>query len=248
MMTLGTTSGDGSIMISVRGEATLEVDPELCEFVVTVMTRDKEHSTAVEKLIERKNDLVDDLKSTYGEALEKIESGIICVVPEHKGSRDDKIRSRLGSTRVQVVVKDLSCVGEMITRIANAEMRIVDGPFWSLRRDSAFHRQARREAVSEAMVRASEYAEATGTRITGLIELTDAGLISDGRSSHVPGVAYAAKAGSIRGGAAYGSSSSIALIPERQIVYASVEARFSAALVLAGPGTPITPCPSGPPS
>ncbi|MFC9626138.1 hypothetical protein ACFTXM_41305 [Streptomyces sp. NPDC056930] len=54
-MTVGILSGDGSVVISVRGEAMLEADPELCEFAVTNMARDKEHPTTVEKLIQHKN-------------------------------------------------------------------------------------------------------------------------------------------------------------------------------------------------
>ena len=213
------------IMINVRGEANLEADPELCEFAVTVEARDKDRRATLEKLTQRNNQLLDQIKSGYAEALEKLESGRLYVYPEQKG-RDEKIRSYLGSARIRVVVKDFTALGEMITRLADAEMRSIDGPYWSLRRDSEVYRRARTEAVAEAVTRAKEYAAAIGSQITALVELSDSGLSTQGAPAPQGMVRYAALAKGSGSGGAY-EPPALDLEPVRQSVYASVEARFT---------------------
>jgi uncharacterized protein len=214
------------IVVSVRGEANLEADPELCEFAVTVTARDKDRRTALEQLTKRNKDLLDQLKAEYGEALEKLETGRFSVYPELRNKRSDKVGPYQGSVRVRIVVKDFTVLGEMITRIADAEGRSIDGPFWSLRRDSEVYRRARTEAVGEAVRRAREYADALGSQLTALLELADTGL-STGGAPAPQGRRMYAMATSARGMADEGLPA-LDLEPTRQNVYAAVEARFSA--------------------
>jgi uncharacterized protein YggE len=212
------------IIVSVRGEAHLEADPELCEFAVTVMVRDKDRRTALELLAQRNNDLLTNLKSAYGPALEKVETGHFSVYPEWRGRRTDKVGLYQGSVRIRIVVKDFTILGEMVTKLADAEGRNIDGPYWTLRRDSEVYRHARTEAVTEAVRRAREYAAALGSELTALLELADTGLSSNapapqGRAMY----AMAAAANLSEDG-----TPALDLEPTRQNVYAAVEARFSA--------------------
>jgi uncharacterized protein YggE len=213
------------VMISVRGEANIEVDPELCEFTVVVQARDKDRRAVLERLTQRNNEVLDEVRKVYGDAVEKLESSRISVYPEQRG-RDEKIRAYLGSVRIQVVVKDFTVLGEMLIRLADAEMRQVDGPYWRLRRDSDAYREARTQAVGEAVTRAREYAAALGSEIVSLLELADTGLSTHGVAGPQPMMRMMAMA---PGGAAQDASAPVLdLEPQRQNVYASVEARFTA--------------------
>ena len=212
------------IIVSVRGEANVEADPELCEFAVTVTARDKDRRTVLELLTQRNKDLIDQVKGDYGEALEKLETGRFAVYPEWR-KRTDKVGPYQGSVRVRIVVKDFTVLGEMVTRIADAEGRSVDGPFWSLRRDSEVHRRARAEAVGEAVQRAREYAAALGSQLTALLELADTGLSAGGAPAQHGRAMYAMAASA---GDTAGPPPALDLEPTRQTVYAAVEARFSA--------------------
>lgn len=216
------------IIVSVRGEANLEADPELCEFAVTVTARDKDRRTALELLTRRNKELLDQVRADYGDALEKVETGRFAVFPERVGKRTEKIAAYQGSVRVRIVVKDFAVLGEMVTRIADVESRSVDGPYWSLRRDSPVYREARGQAVAEAVRRAREYAEALNSRLIALLELADIGL-STGSTPVPQGRAmYAMADRAMRGGADDGPPA-LDLEPTRQNVNAAVEARFSAA-------------------
>lgn len=214
------------VTVSVRGEATIEADPELCEFGLTVQVRGPERQPVLTRLAERNNEAIAQIKDTWPDALESVQSSGLNVYPEAKsGGRGQAVKAYTGSVRIKVVVKDLTVLGDMILRLADGEGRAVDGPFWSIRRDSPLYRRAREEAVAEAVSRAKEYAAAVGSRITGLLELADAGL-----SAHEVGKPSPVAYGIRSQGSALGSYSGpgLNLEPARQNVYASVEARFTA--------------------
>jgi uncharacterized protein len=215
------------VVISVRGEANLEADPELCEFAVTIQARGPERTGVLTRLTERNNEALAQIKDTWPDALEKVQSSGFAVYPEAKGrGRGEQVKAYAGSVRIQVVVKDFTVLGDMMIRLADAEGRSVDGPYWRLRRDSAVYREARNEAVGEAISRAKEYAAAVGSQVIALLELADQGLSTSGAAQPVVR-AYSAMS---RPGGALGSGNGpvLDLEPVRQTVYAAVEGRFSA--------------------
>ncbi|MET9970801.1 SIMPL domain-containing protein, partial [Streptomyces sp. NPDC006356] len=100
----------------------------------------------------------------------------------------------------------------------------VDGPWWALRPDSPAHREARQQAVREAVQRAREYAEALGTSLAALVELADIG------AENAP-PPYPQASGSRMRSMAYATEENSAvpldLEPQRQHVHAQVNARFT---------------------
>jgi len=213
-------------IVSVRGEATLEVDPELCEFAVTVMARGKDRRAALDQLTSQNKQLLDTLKSEYGDALERLETGLFSVYPESRLKRGDRAAYQ-GSVRTRVVVKDFTVLGEMVTKVADLVRSSVNGPYWSLRPDSEAYRRARGEAVDEAVRRAREYAAALGSTLTAVLELADTGMSHHGLMPMAPQArVMTAVAGP--GGAPDSGPAPLDLEPVRQSVYAAVEARFSA--------------------
>ena len=85
-----------------------------------------------------------------------------------------------GRVRLTVVVRDFTALGEMTTRLADLELTSVEGPWWALRPGSPAHREARQQAVREAVTRAREYAEALGAELVALVELADLGAENSG--------------------------------------------------------------------
>jgi len=221
-------------VISVRGEASVTVEPELARLTVVVSAQAKDRREAFERLVKR-NDEVLDLLRSYGDSVEKVESSGVAVHPEvRRGGRDERIRSYSGAVRVEVAIADFAVLGEIVARIADLEAAHLEGPRWQLRRDSPVYRKARTRAVREALNRAQDYAEALGSRITGLIELADSGLMQSQvqrQPSYAPAVA--ARSGGAAAGAAFGAAApdappTLDLEPVSQEVRASVEARFAA--------------------
>ncbi len=214
-------------VISVRGEATLLVDPEVADLTVVINAHARDRREAFERLVKR-NDEVLGLMRSYGDSVERVESTGVSVAPELRKGKDEKIRSYSGAVRIRVTVADLAILGELVARLAEFEAATIEGPHWRLRRLSPVYREARGRAVAEAVTRARDYAEAVGSRITGLIELADTGLTTSAAAPVSP-----AAGGFVFGARSMATSAPeppvLDLEPQQQNVYASVEARFQAA-------------------
>jgi uncharacterized protein YggE len=213
--------------IAVRGEARLEVDPEIARIGVSVAARGKDRRTALDDLT-RRNTTVLDLIKTYGDAVERLETGAFSITPQLKEKgRGERVHAYHGRVHVTAELTDFTALGELTTRLADLDLTRVDGPWWALRPNSPAHRKARQQAVKEAVQRAREYAEALGTSLAALVELADVG------AENAQPFAPAAPAGRMRS-MAYAAAEDTAaapldLEPQRQHVYAQVNARFTMA-------------------
>ncbi|AXG77308.1 SIMPL domain-containing protein [Streptomyces paludis] len=212
--------------VAVRGEAELEVDPELARISVTVGARGTDRRAALDDLT-RRNTHVITLIKTYGDTIEKLETGAFSITPElTRHGRGERVRAYHGRVHLTVELTDFTILGELTTRLADLELTAVEGPWWSLRPNSPAHASARRQAVHEAVQRAREYAEALDARLAALVELADLG------AENTIGYGMAAPAG-MRSRAAFGAAESsdaappLDLEPQRQRVYAQVNARFT---------------------
>ncbi|MFJ2937665.1 SIMPL domain-containing protein [Streptomyces sp. NPDC087219] len=209
--------------VTVRGEGRLEVDPELARIWVAVSARGPDRSATLTDLT-RRNALVLDLVKAQGSAVEKLETGSFSISPEltRKG-RGERVHAFHGRVRVTAELTDFTVLGELVTRLADLELTSVDGPWWFLRPASPAYAEARRLAVTEAVQRARAYAEALGTSLSSLLELSDAGvaepLMPRRAAFGSAAVAYAAEG--------VGEAPPLDLEPQRQTVTAEVVARFT---------------------
>jgi uncharacterized protein YggE len=221
---------DGQPVISVRGEATLEVEPEIAVVGVTVQARDRDRRTVLDRLASRNRQLTDLVKG-YGEAVEKLESGPAIVHPEFRDKKgSERVDRYLGQATLTITVRDFTVLGELVSVIADEDLITVAGPWWRLRPDSAVYREARLAAARDAMLRAREYAQAFGGRVAGLIEAADTGLLTGPGEG---GLQFHARAGTGWAASAAGQAG-LDFEPARQTVTAQVEARFAMAM----PGEP----------
>ncbi|MDT3399104.1 SIMPL domain-containing protein [Streptomyces sp. B1866] len=207
--------------VAVRGEARLEVEPEIARIAVTVGARGTDRRATLEDLT-RRNARALDLVRSYGEAVEKLETGSFSLTPQltEKG-RHERVHAYHGSVHTAATLADFTALGELATRLAGLDLTSVAGPWWALRPDSPAHGEARRQAVREAVRRAREYADALGARIVALVELADIGA-----ESPEPYSAVRTRSLMAYGAAAESDAPPLDLEPLRQTVYAHVNARF----------------------
>lgn len=214
-------------VISVRGEALLEVDPEIATISVHVQAKDDDRRATLDQLVARNEQCLELVKS-YGDAVEKLETGALTITPVLRyRRREGDIRHYQGTVWIKVTVRDFAVLGELVTRLGDLERTAVNGPSWALRRDSEVYKRAALLAAQEAITRARSYAEAVGCRLTGLLELSDEGLSSRGPEVARGGGDYALMAASAAG-VEGGEPAPIDLEPQAQTVRAAVEARFTA--------------------
>jgi uncharacterized protein YggE len=210
-------------VLSVRGEATIEVEPEIAVVWVTVLARDKDRRRAIDLLAERSKRVTSMIKG-FGDAVEKLESGRVNVQPEFKDGRArERVTAYVAQAGISVTVGDFVVLGEIVTGLAGQEMVAVTGPDWQLRPDSPVRGAARLAAAKDAITRAREYAAAFGGTITGLAEAADTGLLAAAQPQRT------FMAARVMGGPAPGEegAAEFDFEPAQQTVSAQVEARFT---------------------
>ncbi|ASQ94007.1 SIMPL domain-containing protein [Streptomyces sp. 11-1-2] len=209
--------------VAVRGEATLEVDPEIARLTITVSARGADRRAALDDLTRRNNQVLA-LVKPYGEAVEKLETGAFSVTPEiNPKSRHERVRAYHGRVHLTATLTDFTALGELTTRLADLDLTRVDGPWWGLRPDSPAYGRARQQAVREAVQRAREYAGALGSRLVALTELADL----EAEQGPLQPVAATRGRSAFGGPADRDAVAALDLEPQRQTVYAHVNARFT---------------------
>ena len=159
--------------VVVRGEAVAEVLPDAADLVVTVQVRDRRRERALTHLAERQQALTA-LLDAHRAALGTVSTDAVSVYPEPAdGSRST---GSVASTTTRVPVQDVGVAGELAVAIAALPDTSLYGPQWRLSRDHPAHQQVRTDAVADAVDRATAYAAALGCRLTGLVEVRDAGI------------------------------------------------------------------------
>ncbi|MFE1557249.1 SIMPL domain-containing protein [Streptomyces sp. NPDC058734] len=210
--------------VAVRGEARLEVDPEIARIGITVSARGTDRRAALDDLTRRNTTVLELLKS-YGEPVEKIETGSFSITPETaRHGRGERVRAYQGRVHITAELNDFTALGELATRLADLELTQVDGPWWDLRPTSPAHGEARRQAVLEAVQRAREYARALGSELAALVELADLGA-EDATPYPQPGGGMRSMAFAVA--AEDAGAPPLDLEPQRQTVFAQVNARFT---------------------
>ncbi|MFG2140564.1 SIMPL domain-containing protein [Streptomyces sp. NPDC048650] len=210
--------------LAVRGEARLEVDPEIARLFVTVTARGTDRTAALADLTHRNDEALALIKS-YGSAVERLETGAFSVTPQLTDrGRNERIRAYHGSVTLTATLNDFTALGELTTRLADLDLTHVAGPWWNLRPDSPAHRAARTQAVREAVQRAREYAEALGARLDAIVELADLG--AENALPPTPPAMYGYGGAPQNPGGAP-STPALDLQPQRQTVHAHVNARFT---------------------
>jgi uncharacterized protein YggE len=212
-------------IVSVRGEAVLEVAPEVALVSVTVIPRDKKRHHAVEALAGRTRTVTRAVEG-FGAAVERFRTDPVHVHPEFtEGKPRERVSGYVARQDMQVTVVDFAVVGQLVATLAEQEMAAVNGPSWALRPGSPVYRDARLAAAADASARARDYAGAFGGRVTGLVEVADQGLMLDGQS-----VGYAAAAARKVPSSWWRKPQPLAEFdfePAVQTVHAQVEARFT---------------------
>jgi uncharacterized protein YggE len=159
-------------MIVVRGEALREMPPELAVFSVTVSASGKDRQGTLTRLTERAAGLRAALDD-YPDAVERRETGAVQIYPEMK--RGERVSAYVGNVTTVVTVTDFGVLGDLLLRLGNQDQTTVSGPWWQLRPGSRAGADVRREAVTDALRRAREYAEAVGAEVDRLVEIVEEG-------------------------------------------------------------------------
>ncbi|MGY1805520.1 SIMPL domain-containing protein [Blastococcus sp. SYSU D00922] len=200
--------------VVVRGEALLQVEPELADVWVTVRVRARDRESALQRC-QAVQQQVTAVAAAAGDAVEAVETSSASV---HLEVRDRRAPGEpVATVQTRLTVARLDAVGDLVVELGRLDDVDVSGPGWRLRPTSPALEQARLDAVRDAVRRAQQYAAAFGGHLTELLEVRDSGA---GGGLRV--------AGAMASMARFEESQvHLDLTPPRQEVHGAVEVRFA---------------------
>ncbi|HET9648124.1 MAG TPA: SIMPL domain-containing protein [Microlunatus sp.] len=159
-------------IVTVRGEATREVDPDLATLTATVHASGPS-SEAVNGRLARGSATLAEVAARFDDALERSGGSRMTVHPVFDRRHATKITGYRGSFSNQLVVRDFAVLSDLVLALGAVSDAQVFGPWWSLRPENEAYREVRIEAIADARRRAEDYASAFGARLDGLVEVSD---------------------------------------------------------------------------
>lgn len=158
-------------IVTVRGEARVEVPPDLATVSVTVHAAGSSADQVRDSLAAASHRLRT-VVTEQGDAVARWSTGGLHVSPVF-GRNGTKITGYRGSFAASVEIGDLDRVSDVVLALTPLPDSQLDGPWWSLLPTNAAYRDARVAAVSDARRRAEDYAEAVRRSIGELVEISD---------------------------------------------------------------------------
>lgn len=219
-------------LISVRGEAVLEVWPEIARIEISIAAAGPDRAGTL-KLLRERAAAVEKILASFPTAIDQSEATGMRIGPHLIGpqliSRVPRERASgyHGAIHHVVAVTGFDQLGELMAQLTDQDLTEVGGPWWELRPGSPVFREARAAAARDAVRRARDYASALGSELTGLVELADARLQPEARSQAEQRGGIAAARLPQRTRAEVPEDPAFDLTPARQTVRATVEARFT---------------------
>lgn len=222
--TMTTSEAASGPVVTVRGEASVEVESDLVDLHLSVEARGGDRAVVLRDLERRAGEL-GALVDRFEAAIERRSTDGFSVHPEFGGSKGGKIRGYYGQMSTQLTLHDFGVLPDLVVGANAIEMCAVGNAYWRLRQEHLAYREARLAAISDGLARARDYAAAFDARIVSLASIGDDGtdLESMRRFSRVA-------AGSLQARALSGGSEDGAMAfdfqPERQRVQGAVLLRF----------------------
>jgi uncharacterized protein YggE len=159
-------------MVTVRGEAQIEVSPDLATLSVTVHSAGESSERVRAELAEASSRIVG-LLEQYAAAIEQSSTTGLHIAPVFHRRTGTRITGYRGTFSNQIVVHDLESLSPIVFALGPLPKSQIDGPWWSLRPDNVAYRGVRLSAIGDARRRADDYAGAVGATVLDLVEISD---------------------------------------------------------------------------
>ncbi len=203
-------------ILTVRGEATLDCEPDLASLWWSARTR-TDTAEQAESAVAKHLAMAETLLAEHADAIQRIERRVH-VSPQF-GEDNTQAIGYLGECSAQIDLHDFTQLTDLISGLLQIPDAAVSGPNWSLQPNNPVFTSARLAAIQDARRRAHDYAAAFGVKPTAVLEVID-------EPAPAPGFRMAMRTAAFDGGAP-----ALELQPVPQVVTASVTVRF-------GMGTP----------
>ncbi len=164
---------EGNTTLSVRGEYTMYVDPDVGYATVGVVTTGKEAKAAQEENGQRMQAVMEAAKAA-GIAEEDIQTSNVSIYPNYGSNGRDIVGYEVRNT-VELKIRDISKVGEALDACLGAGANTVDSVWFGLDEKEEHYNMALQNALKNARAKADALTESTGQAIFETLSVVEDG-------------------------------------------------------------------------
>jgi len=171
-------SDDAIPTVTVRGDASIRVEPDEALLWVTLSALEKAPGPALADVSARSKDLVALLDELGVAKADRSTTGV--TVTEHwdhnykTGER--RFLGHRASAGVSVRLADPEVIGQLIAQATQKLAAKIDGPDWQVRPDNPAWLEAAKQAAADGRRKARAYAKGVDARLGRLLRLTEPGI------------------------------------------------------------------------
>ncbi|MGY9038978.1 SIMPL domain-containing protein [Sulfitobacter sp. BSw21498] len=163
--------------ITVNGQGVVSIAPDTATIRLGVSERAASAAEAMAQTSEKVRGILDQLDSLKIAGLDRQTSGLYLRPVYDNGSRSDttpvQVSGYEAGNTVSVTVRDLSKLGQLLDAVVAEGANDFNGLQFGLQDNEAALEQARKDAVSDAMARAQQLADAAGVKLGKVISMSE---------------------------------------------------------------------------
>lgn len=176
--------------VTVSATAEARRAPDIAVLSTGVVTQAPDANSAIRRNAERMTAVVGALRKA-GIAERDVQTSGVSLNPEYAyvANRPPRIRGYFASNTVNVTVREIGRLGDILDALVAIGANQVQGPMFDIEDKDAVLDQARDKAMTKARARADRYAKRLGLRVRRIVSIDESGGRSIGRVPHPVGVA-----------------------------------------------------------
>ena len=163
--------------ITVSGEGVVSLAPDTATIRLGVSERAASAAEAMAQTSEKVRGILNQLDSLKIAGLDRQTSGLYLRPVYDNGSRNDttpvQVSGYEAGNTVSVTVRDLSKLGQLLDAVVAEGANDFNGLQFGLQDNQAALEQARKDAVSDAMARAEQLADAAGVKLGKVVSMSE---------------------------------------------------------------------------
>lgn len=170
-------------MISVSGEGRATAMPDIAKFDIEVQTSGKTAQSTMQQNNERMNGIFSLLEKYKIPEKDKKTTGVnLHPKWKHYKDRESEIVGYQASNCLNIKIRNFDQIDELVGELIESGCDVMDGPYFEIDDKSSLENTARKEAVKNAIEKASLYCESAGLKLGDLCSLVETNF---GNSNHI---------------------------------------------------------------
>jgi uncharacterized protein YggE len=185
----GQAAASGSTLVTVSAQAEARQAPDMAVLSTGVQSLAPDANSALRRNAEQMTRVVASIKAA-GIAANDVQTSGVSLNPDYAyvANRPPRIKGYYASNTVNVTVRDIGRLGEILDALVATGANQINGPTFDIEDKDAVLDKAREKALAKARTREDAYAKRLGLRVTRIVSIDETGSRGAPQPMHGRGV------------------------------------------------------------